>query len=378
MPSLSPSGAGCASCPVGYVCSAAECVPESSDFDRDGVAAKNDCDDRDPKVRPGATETCNGKDDNCDGNIDEGFDTDGDGWVSCVVGSKKADCNDSDPLVHPGAAEVCNGKDDNCDGKIDEALDNDHDGFYACPLDDAPADCNDDDAKIKPGAAEVCNGKDDDCDGLIDELPATLTGSTTPPVDPHWVLAGSASLVNAWVQLTPEEIYKAGALWWNASYLFDTFEVSAALWMPHRADCADGLTFAFVPGTNLTKVGEVGYGYGAKGLGGFAIAIDTFSNPGEPVAPFLVVLDAQSGAHLLRQSIPEVRNAQDHQLRVKLDGGKISVWLDTVSYIFEFPLPGYAPFMGHWGFTAGTGGLTCSHWVRNVTMSFPKGQGCVP
>src|SRR4029079_6086269 len=37
---------------------------------------------------PGAVETCKGEDDNCDGRIDEGFDLDGDHWVSCTVGNK--------------------------------------------------------------------------------------------------------------------------------------------------------------------------------------------------------------------------------------------------------------------------------------------------
>ena len=42
-------------------------------------------------------------------------------------------------------------------------------------------------------------------------------------------------------------------------------------------------------------------------------------------------------------------------------------------------MPGYAPFSGHWGFTGeGTGAATEAHWVSDVTMSFPNGQGCVP
>ena len=368
----------CVGCPKGYLCSSGQCVSATGDADGDGFAAKDDCDDTAAKIHPGAEEICNGRDDNCDGRIDEGFDADGDGWVSCAIGSKPADCNDDDPLINPGAPEVCNGKDDNCDGKIDEIFDKDNDGFYACPRDGLPFDCDDDDPAIKPGASEQCNGKDDDCDGKIDELPAMLAGSLTAPIDPHWALAGSALFQNGWVQLTPEQTYKAGALWWNASYVFDSFEVTGTFWMPNRTDCADGIAFAFVPGTNVAATGEAGYGYGVQGLGGYAVAIDTFTNPGQPPAPFLVVLDAQTGTHLIRQAVPEVRNAQEHQLRVRLDAGKISVWLDSVGYVFDFPIPSYAPFAGHWGFTAGTGGLTCAHWVRGVTMSFPNGQGCVP
>jgi hypothetical protein len=78
-----------------------------------------------------ARETCgNGKDDDCDGTVDNGcevpcHDEDGDGYgneSSSLCAHAGADCNDSDPNIHPSAEEVCNGKDDNCDGQSDEGL----------------------------------------------------------------------------------------------------------------------------------------------------------------------------------------------------------------------------------------------------------------
>ncbi len=89
----------------------------SVDGDADGFIASVDCDDTDFAVNPGAAETCNGADDNCNSIVDEGFDADFDGTTSCA-----GDCIDTNPGVHPGAAEIpANSLDDNCNGIVDEA-----------------------------------------------------------------------------------------------------------------------------------------------------------------------------------------------------------------------------------------------------------------
>lgn len=100
--------------------------------------------------------------------------------------SDSTDCNDTLSTAYPGALETCNYVDDNCDGSIDEDLyiiyyaDSDGDSFgdpastiHACSVltgyvSDS-TDCNDASATSYPGAAEICNGMDDDCDTEIDE-----------------------------------------------------------------------------------------------------------------------------------------------------------------------------------------------------------------
>ncbi len=123
-----------------------------------------DCDDADPNVHPGATEICDGKDNNCDGSIWAlDVDQDGDGVRICA-----GDCDDADPSRHPGATEVCNGIDDDCNGIVPMVeADVDGDGVRSC---DTPPDCNDYDAAMSPSLSEVCSDKkDNNCDGSVDE-----------------------------------------------------------------------------------------------------------------------------------------------------------------------------------------------------------------
>lgn len=165
-----------------------------------------DCNDTDPAVHPGTLETCNGVDDNCNSQIDEGLrttfyqDGDGDGYgiddpakaiLACTVPkgyvASNTDCNDGNPGVNPSAQEVCNNIDDDCNGIIDDGLklnvyyeDNDGDG-YGNPQRTGKAclpppgwvtnrsDCDDSAGAVHPGASESCNALDDNCDGTVDE-----------------------------------------------------------------------------------------------------------------------------------------------------------------------------------------------------------------
>ncbi len=202
----------------------------ADDHDADGdtfttpEAGGTDCDDDHEDTYPDAPELCDGRDQDCDGAIDEGtpltevlyVDADGDGYgteaasdcgdtrpLSAVDG----DCDDDDPGVHPEAVEVWyDGVDQDCDGGDDDDQDGDGvvadldcddtdaarspaavwfedgdgDGFgdasrpwIAC---DAPeghvaddTDCDDTAPETFPGSDEVCGGGDEDCDGTTDE-----------------------------------------------------------------------------------------------------------------------------------------------------------------------------------------------------------------
>jgi len=136
--------------------------------DNDGDAwsvSEGDCDDADATAFPGAVETADGVDDDCDLVVDEGtpaYDDDGDGFTEA-----DGDIDDGDAGNQPGGLESADGRDNDADGLIDEgtsAYDDDGDGFS-----EIDNDCNDANPLVSPVATEVCDRKDTDCDGLNDD-----------------------------------------------------------------------------------------------------------------------------------------------------------------------------------------------------------------
>ncbi|MBT9560903.1 MAG: VWA domain-containing protein [Myxococcales bacterium] len=129
-------------------------------------------------------EICDAKDNDCDGTIDEGFELVGQRCDGNSDGCKNGTwaCASSGELACQGdvpanGTETCNGVDDNCDGQTDEAfpakgqscdLTTDGDlcknGTNVCTADGSGVECAGD-----TPAVEVCNGVDDDCDLIADE-----------------------------------------------------------------------------------------------------------------------------------------------------------------------------------------------------------------
>ncbi len=161
-----------------------------------------DCDDTTTSRSPRVAEVCNGIDDDCNGLADYDLgmgnleDDDRDGVADQACGLPRGlDCNDRDSVARPGATELCNGRDDDCDTRVDESStsetfhrDADGDGYgdpgtavIGCF---APTgyvrdarDCDDTNGGRSPSASETCNALDDDCDRRLDEGPAASSCS---------------------------------------------------------------------------------------------------------------------------------------------------------------------------------------------------------
>ena len=145
-----------------------------ADDDNDGSADPKDCAPFDATVYPGAAETCDGKDNDCDGATDEelGSTTCGKGvcvhTVANCVGGKTQSC---DPL-EGASPDICDGLDNDCDGATDEELGSTTCGKGIC--EHTVANCvGGKDQTCDPlegAAAEICDGLDNDCQGDVDEL----------------------------------------------------------------------------------------------------------------------------------------------------------------------------------------------------------------
>ncbi len=153
------------------------------------VTTNTDCDDTDALSYPMSEEVCDGKDNDCDEETDEGVgstwyrDSDADTYgdpaqpttaCDCPEGyvADNTDCDDSTAARHPLATEICDDLDNDCDGSTDEdaglplAIDADGDGFGS------------------PGTTRIrCEGVDNelDCDDTNPREPVVVDAETGSP-----------------------------------------------------------------------------------------------------------------------------------------------------------------------------------------------------
>ena len=111
-------------------------------------------------------ETCNGRDDDCDTLVDEGF------TLYCDLPS-----HPTQDLCMAPAETLCDSIDNNCNGQVDEGLRNACGTCGPAPLEICDLIDNDCDVAIDEGvcggcvpSVEICDNLDNDCDGTIDNI----------------------------------------------------------------------------------------------------------------------------------------------------------------------------------------------------------------
>ncbi len=165
-----------------------------------------DCDDQAPARNLDAIEVCDGLDNDCDEDIDEGltrtFWPDGDrdgvgsgtGITACFgppgYVDRGDDCDDNDDNNFPGNEEICDHRDNDCDLVPDNGattayyLDGDGDGHGSpntrrdgCSQLEGEVllagDCDDEDDEVHGEHVELCDGKDNNCVAGIEDEPLT-------------------------------------------------------------------------------------------------------------------------------------------------------------------------------------------------------------
>ncbi|TAL15809.1 hypothetical protein EPN96_11675 [bacterium] len=216
-----------------------------------------DCNDLSPFINPEEVEICDGVDNDCSGGIDDGLVPPlAEEQLGVCSGATKL-CSGASGWEEPdyfifsseyeSSETNCDSKDNDCDGQIDEGLlteywlDLDGDS-YGDPLNNTNSctqsatyvlnsnDCDDSETLVNPGAYEIDNGIDDDCDGQVDEM---AVGDIY--VEPKtgfkfsWVPPGSFQMGDTYGDGNPNEL-PVHTVTFSKGFWMGTYEITQEQW----------------------------------------------------------------------------------------------------------------------------------------------------
>jgi hypothetical protein len=193
------------------------------------------------------------------------------------------------------------------------------------------------------------------------------------------VLNGAAvyDSTNREARLTPNQIQQSGSLFFTPTTLIDRFTASFQLRIDGQG--ADGMSFAVIEG-GANSLGRAGGGLGYENITGrsFAIEFDNFYNEEyDPAAlPHLGLNLNGNVQSVATVGLPPFQGQGNLTVRVVFDRGTVEVFLPAshAAPAMRATIPNWTPFVGRFGFTAATGGLSQIHVVDSVVVDVQIAQ----
>lgn len=233
------------------------------------------------------------------------------------------------------------------------------------------------DATIAPPDA----GQDSEpIDTGIDTTPPACTALPTNEAFPAavgapWLLRGMSAAANPGVRLTPSAGGAAGALYWDAPFTFDRFDISFSYAITTDAASTsgpgDGMTFAWISAATAPDVvATPGGGLGVLALTGWGVAIDVYPNVeyGDQPTPNISIRNTVDMTTVAATAAnAALIDGNTHLVRVRLANGSVTVSLDGADVLGPTALPNYVAYSGYFGFGAATGGAFEEHKVVSVS-----------
>lgn len=210
---------------------------------------------------------------------------------------------------------------------------------------------------------------------------AQLSGS--PVNTTGWNLQGAATIANVTgtgdseILLCPDQLAQSGAIFYNQPINLSLCQKWTAEFDFRLYDGtgADGLAFCFLdtPPTGFVTGGGLGIPSTANGL---KICFDTYPNCQPMVFTDMPKIEIRWGAGYdecngqptvdnASNTISFIRSPTYNHAKITYDNGTINVYVNNTFYVTGFQQFNFA---GYLGFTAGTGGVTDNHSIKNVLI----------